>query len=163
MFHVEIHDHELDNEKQGTLAATVGRQDGLDYEYQAEQHIIDLAQDSKKHSDPYLSRAYILEDGEPIAAWQCHDGVLLCVGHTSGYGGAQRLETPYVHPDRMLLVSTRIGSEAPVSPDAHEAWAREQLVGAVATAVLLNNRGIVFAWERGEADTPVLTARGPQP
>ncbi|HJQ08261.1 MAG TPA: hypothetical protein VJ836_02130 [Candidatus Saccharimonadales bacterium] len=160
MIIIEAHDNRLDDVTQGTLAVTIGRKNGtIEYDYQAEQWLSDISEDGYD-----FSRAYFLKNGEPIAAWR-HDETkrFSCIGHSTDYEGAWRIETPYVYEDAMLIVAARLGREV-LALDQGDAWANERLVGAVATAILLDEQGIVGAWERGTVESPraILVARGPQ-
>lgn len=160
MIIIEAHDNQLDNVVQGTLAGTIGRKNGtIEYEYQAERWLSEISEDGYD-----FSRAYFLRDGEPIAAWRHNTNKSFsCIGHTNDYNGAWRAETPHVYEDAMLLSAARLGREV-LTMQQGETWASERLVGAVATVVLLNEQGVVAAWERGTAESPeaILVARGPQ-
>lgn len=158
MIIIEAHDTEFDNLEDGTLAGIVGRQGTIEYEYQAEQWLGDIA--AEGHD---FTRAYFLKDGVPIAAW-LHDGggEFRCIGYSADYGGAWRTETSYVYPDAMLIVSMHLGRNALTG--SQEEWAAAQLVGATAAAVLFDEQGIVAAWEPAQPGlaVPTLTARGPR-
>lgn len=160
MIIIEAHDNQLDNITQGTLAGTIGRKHGtIEYDYQAEQWLSDISADGYD-----FSRAYFIRDGEPIAAWRhTANKEFSCISHTTDYDGAWRTETPYVYDDAMVIVAAHLGREV-LTIEQGEAWANERLIGAVATAMLLDKQGIFAAWERGTPESPgaVLVARGPQ-
>lgn len=160
MIIIEAHDNQLDNITQGTLAGTIGRRYGtIESDYQAEQWLADISADGYD-----FSRAYFVKDGEPIAAWRhTADKEFSCIGHTTDYAGAWRNETPYVYEDAMLIVAARLGRDV-LRLEQGAAWAKEQLIGAAATAILLGEHGIAAAWELGAPGSPeaVLVARGPQ-
>ncbi|HSW74609.1 MAG TPA: hypothetical protein VLG16_01935 [Candidatus Saccharimonadales bacterium] len=160
MIIIEAHDNQLDNIAQGTLAGTVGRKNGtIEYDYQAEQWLSDISEDGYD-----FSRAYFLRDGEPVAAWRHNaNKSFSCIGHTNDYDGAWRTETPYVYEDTMLIIAAHLGREV-LTVEQGQSWANERLIGAFATAVLLDKHGILAAWERdvSESSETILVARGPQ-
>jgi hypothetical protein len=158
MITIEIHGTEFGNERRGTHVGTVGRKAGVIRDVdQAERRLIDMT-----YAGEEFARAYFLKDGEPIAAWLRNgNGEFRCVGHSSDYTGLWGAEMPYAHPDAMRIASVHLGRNALTG--TQEQWATEQLIGATATAILLDERGIVAAWEPAQPGftIPTLAATGP--
>lgn len=157
MITIETHSTDFGNERRGTHVGTFGRSlDIIRDARGAERRLIDLTYVGEE-----FTRAYFLDDGEPVAAWLRNgQGELRCVGHSPDYLGPRQIEFPYAYPDATLLTSVRLDREVFVG--TQERWATEQIIGATATAVILDEQGIVAAWEPAQSGLmiPTLAATG---
>ena len=154
MYTVEFHDNDYENVVEGTLSVIAGLKSEVEYAYQAEMWLEDLTR-----SGDY-PRAYILDEGTPLAAWRAeNNGKLTCVGHLPHYPEADRLAMNYLYAGKTALVVSEISNGLRSTDDA-AAWAAEQLrTGAFARAIVMHQAEIAYAWEMPD-DTAVLVARG---
>lgn len=151
MYVVELHDADVEDMVQGTLAATIGRRGTVEYAYQVEIHLQDAL-------EGHWRRAY-LKTGEGVKAVWAHDkatGEVQYLARSQDYTGEWVL--PFVDsPDAQIAVGLW-GRDASTDEEAL-AWAKVQLAHAI-TAILLERGDIRFAWELVEG-APQLIARGP--
>lgn len=157
---IEFHDGYVNNLLQGTLCAEAGKDGTIEYAYQAEIWVQDILQDPSP-----ITRAFLVDYGKDYATVYAvyrrdPDGKLCCVGKRSDYDSEWRL--PYSHLGATTIVTALGGNRTDENLIANmEKWAADQLKGIVSCAVLLDEYGIVAAWERGNHE-PVLIARGPR-
>ena len=119
MFVIELHDGEVDNLAEGTLAGTCGRHGGIEYDYQVEmsvQEVIDQGWEWR--------RAYVVT-GERVRVIWMYDkatGEVRYLARTTSYTGEWQL--PFVgSPDAQIAVGVW-GRDASTDDEAH-AWAEE--------------------------------------
>lgn len=152
---IEFHDNDVGNTSVGTLFGRVGHNGTIDYAYQVEMWV----QDTFKDSFP-ITRAYAIGNGKVYAVWKRDlAGKTFYVARDSGYDGEWQL--PNAYPGATEVVTAMLSREVS-SIDVAARWAAEQLCDGVACAVLLDEEGMIAAWERGP-EGPILVARSPRP
>ena len=151
MYVIELHDADVDDAVQGTLAAHIGRHGTIEYDYQVEMWLQDVL-------DHPWRRAY-LKTGERIKVIWVRDmvtGETRYLARSQDYTGEWVL--PFVgSPDAQIAVGIW-GRDASTDEEAL-AWATRQLTMAV-SAVLLERGEIRAAWEMVDG-APQLISRGP--
>lgn len=150
---IEFHDNDTGN-AQGTLCCRVGHKSTVEYAYQAEMWVQDMF-----HDPSSLVRAYIVDYDSVYAVLKRDPNGKICyVARDPEYNGEWQL--PYAYPGATAVAATMLGEEVKSMDDATR-WASEQLRGEVACAVLLDEHGVVAAWERGP-EGPTLVAINPR-
>jgi hypothetical protein len=150
---LEVHDSEVDNKGKGTLVASL--KNPVDYPYQIEMHVIELLQDVET-----ARRFYVFDGMSVFAVYGREDrGKVYYIGRAPEWRG--EWELPFLYPSASSIVTTTLGQEV---KDMEEAalWAAKSLCGVVATAIVIDEHGIVAAWEAGPQNA-VLRATTPRP
>jgi len=153
---IEFHDNEIDNTAQGTLGFRCGHNGTIEFAYQVEMWIQEMFGDH-----PSITRAYALSNGVVLAAWYRNsDRQMHYVARHPNYDG--QWELPHLYPEATKLATATLGREV-VSLEDAKLWATAELKRReVACAILLDEVGMLMAWERSP-EGPVLVARSPRP
>lgn len=151
MYVIELHDDELENAAQDTRAGSIGRHGTIEYDYQVEAHLQDIL-------DRPWRRAY-LKAGDCVRVVWVRDmatGEVRYLARSQGYTGEWKL--PFVGaPDAQIAVG--VWGHNATTYEEGCTWASQQLANA-ATAILLEQGEICFAWEMVDG-APQLISRGP--
>ena len=152
MIIVEHHDNKLD--EKGTLIGLVGKEGSVEYAYQAEMWAQELLNTG-------THRVYAYGYRTALAVWAYTDkGDTFYVGHAKGWSGEWQL--PFL-TDATGVATAIFGQKDIGTMDEAAAWAAGQLAQAnIATAVVLDQDGVLAAWEKGP-EGPALVAKGPRP
>jgi hypothetical protein len=169
MLRMELHDEEVDNGVAGTLAACIGRRDGIDYLYQVEMHLHEAAPQG------VWRRAYILNGQVVISVWDrplkpsseellAPLDMLRHVARLEDYP-KDGWQPSFVDESATKIATGYFGIDADTLLDG-QAWAERQLADkTVATAIITRDVpvGRIFgAWERDANGTVVMIARSPE-
>ncbi|NTW14104.1 MAG: hypothetical protein HGA31_03685 [Candidatus Moranbacteria bacterium] len=150
---IEFHDEEIDNAEQGTLVLATG--DSIDYAYQAETHV------QLWCSDETIKRSFVRTQNLVLAVFRRNaDGTISYVARHESYGGTWEL--PSAYEGITGIVTLRLGQDVD-SADVDIEMIAEHFMNDVAMVVLLDDDGILCAWERQSEGMPLLVARSPRP
>jgi predicted metal-dependent hydrolase len=152
MYVIELHDDQIDNQKDGTLVAHIGRRHGtIEYAYQVEMHLQDVLEKKWR-------RAYLKTGNKVNAIWvrNMKTGAVQYLARDASYDGEWVL--PFVGSSNAHIAVGIWGSNACTDAEALN-WATAQLKKAV-TAIILDRGEIRFAWELVNG-SPKLITRGP--
>ena len=152
---VEFHDNQTDNLAQGTLRGRVGHDGTVEHAYQAEMWLQEVF--GIEHA---ITRAYVIGQNDICAILkQDNRQKIEYVGRSPHYSGEWQLPFAYAG---MTAIATTILGETVKSVNQGAEWAAGQLQGDVACAALLDEEGMLAAWEKGPSGI-VLVARSPRP
>lgn len=167
MFRIELHDDETENTEHGTLAATIGRQRGIDYLYQVEMHLHEAIPEGT------WRRAYVFTDNDVVCVWHRPPHLspadtlepldsVLHVARSENYSAEWKPE--FVDAAATKVTTVPFGFAVNTLAKGL-AWAERQLADpSVATAIIMREAevGRIFgAWERSPDGTIVLMSRAP--
>jgi hypothetical protein len=150
---IELHDSEVDNKHEGSLAGRVGREGTIEYAYQGEMWVQEIFGD-----EPSIVRAYAIIGGEVAVIWHKNsEGVVSYVARSNYWEGQWQL--PFLYSST-LIAQAMLGRGVNSMEEAAQ-WAELTLQGDCACAVLMDNDGFVAAWEMGPEGL-ILAARSPR-
>ena len=149
---IELHDTEVDNTKQGTLAATIGKDGSIEYPYQAEMWVQEALGDDNS------IRAVLLSDGTVLAVWRKDESKTVFEFKSPHYRGEWVL--PIDHEDCPVFDFT--GETNADGVDVVESWVTDQFVDdGRKYAIVVREGGVLGIWGGNDADHIEMLVRHP--